>query len=41
MAVFDLENALAFVSYASADGKHKAFTRSPIFLDMGFFFKDF
>lgn len=35
LAVFDLENKLAYVSYSSADATTKAFSRSPIRLDMG------
>ena len=41
LAVFDLENKLAFVSYSSADAKTKAYLRSPIKVDLAEFFKPF
>jgi hypothetical protein len=41
LAVFDLENLLAYVSYSSSDGKTKAFERSPIKVKLSELFKPF
>lgn len=41
LAVFDLENQLAYVSYSSADGNTQAFLRSPIKVNLGVLFKPF
>jgi len=41
LAVFDLENLLAFVSYSSSDGTTKAFERAPIKVNLAELFKPF
>lgn len=41
LAVFDLENLQAYISYSSSDGKIKAYERSPIKVDLAQLFKPF
>jgi len=41
LAVFDLENQIAIISYSAADGSTKAFARHPIRVDLGRWFAPF
>lgn len=41
LVVFDLENKVAYASYSSADATTKAFSRSPIKVDLGQLFQPF